>query len=318
MNDVTSVNSVLGAFWRAAAYCMHPRVVLVSLIPLLLAGAAVLGFGWWWWTSAVDTLRQALEAWWPTAAAFAWLDSVGAGGLRGLVAPLLIVAVALPLIVVLTLLLVALLMAPAIIRLVARRRFPTLERRRGSGPWQTGLWSLAFTALALLLMLVSLPLWLLPPLGLVLPALLWGWLAYRVFAFEVLAGHASADERRTLLREHRGPLLVMGMLCGAMGTAPALLLFVSATPMALVFAPLLLGLAVWLYTMVFAFAAAWFAHYELAALQALRTDEALRPPPTPARPPAGRVDPVGSSDAWPPSPSTSSPTPPPPPAESGR
>ncbi|MEO7244696.1 MAG: EI24 domain-containing protein [Rubrivivax sp.] len=314
---MNGVNSVIGAFWRAAAYCLHPRVMLVSLIPVLLAGAAVLGFGWWLWTPAVDTLRQALEAWWPSAAAFDWLQSVGAGGLRGLVAPLLIIAVAVPLVVVVTLLLVALLMAPAIIELVARRRFPALERRRGAGPWQTALWSLAFSALALLLMLVSLPLWLLPPLGLVLPALLWGWLAYRVFAFEVLAGHASADERRILLREHRGPLLVMGMLSGAMGAAPALLLFVSATPMALLFAPVLLVLAVWLYTLVFGFAAAWFAHYELAALEELRADEALRQTPTPGPPPAGPAAAVHRRDDWPlpaPPPRPSAP----PSAEAGR
>ncbi|MEP7282995.1 MAG: hypothetical protein ABI696_13530 [Rubrivivax sp.] len=94
---MNSVNSVMGAFWRAAAYCLHPRVMLVSLVPVLLAGAAVLGFGGWLWTPAVDTLRQALEAWWPSAAAFDWLGSVGAGGLRALVAPLLIIAVAVPL-----------------------------------------------------------------------------------------------------------------------------------------------------------------------------------------------------------------------------
>ena len=38
----------------------------------------------------------------------------------------------------------------------------------------------------------------------------------------------------------------------------------------LVFAPVLVLVSIWLYTLVFAFSALWFAHYLLAALQRLR------------------------------------------------
>ena len=40
----------------------------------------------------------------------------------------------------------------------------------------------------------------------------------------------------------------------------------------IVFAPVLVPLAVWIYTLVFAFSALWFAHYALSALQALRAE----------------------------------------------
>jgi hypothetical protein len=40
--------------------------------------------------------------------------------------------------------------------------------------------------------------------------------------------------------------------------------------MAVVLAPLLVPLAIWIYTFVFIFAALWFTHYGLAALSALR------------------------------------------------
>jgi hypothetical protein len=36
--------------------------------------------------------------------------------------------------------------------------------------------------------------------------------------------------------------------------------------MTLVFAPVLMAVSVWLYTLVFAFSALWFAHYLLGAL----------------------------------------------------
>jgi hypothetical protein len=121
---------------------------------------------------------------------------------------------------------------------------------------------------ALLALLLSVPLWFVPPLVMILPPLIWGWLTYRVFAFDVLAVHASADERRLLIRRHHVSLLGMGVVCGYLGALPSLLWALSAAT--LIFAPVLVIVSVWLYTLIFAFASSWFAHYLLAALQRLR------------------------------------------------
>jgi hypothetical protein len=114
-----------------------------------------------------------------------------------------------------------------------------------------------------------------PPLVLVLPPLIWGWLTYRVMSYDTLAEHAGADERRELLRRHRWPLLAMGVLAGYIGAAPSLLWAVSAT--LLIFAPVIVVVAIWLYTLVFAFSALWFAHYLLDALASLRRTQAAAP-----------------------------------------
>jgi hypothetical protein len=171
-------------------------------------------------------------------------------------------------IVIASLLMVALFMAPALVSLVVKRRFADLEAKRGAAFWQSMLWSLGCTLAALLALVISMPLWFVPPMVLLLPPLIWGWLTCRVMAFDVLAEHASVDERRTIMREHRWPLLAIGLICGYLGAAPTLLWAVGAA--ALIFAPLLILVSVWLYTLVFAFAALWFAHYALAALQRLR------------------------------------------------
>ena len=263
------MNRLLDAFWRAAAYCLHPRVIVLSLAPLLLAGGMTLAIGHFFWEPAVAGMRATLEGWALIDALLTWLEGLGGSGLRALIAPLVIVALALPVIVVLSLLLVALFMAPALVALVAKRRFADLEARRGAALWQSVLWSLGCTLLALLALLLSIPLWFVPPLVLIVPPLIWGWLTYRVMAFDVLAEHASVDERRTILREHRWPLLAIGVIAGYLGAAPTLLWALGAA--ALIFAPLLVLVSVWLYTLVFAFAALWFAHYALAALQQLRS-----------------------------------------------
>ncbi len=286
------------AFWRAAAYCLHPKVILWSLLPLLLAGGATALLGWAYWESSVAAVRGALEQWALVAAMMRWLDSIGAQTLHTLVAPLIVVALAVPVIVVVSLLLVALLMTPAIVDLVARRRFPQLERKQGGG-WVQGLaWSLLCTVAALVALVLSIPLWFVPPLVLLLPPLIWGWLTYRVLAFDVLAAHATAPERRQILREQRMPLLAMGVVSGYLGAAPSLLWAASAAT--LIFAPVLVLASVWLYTLVFAFSACWFAHFALAALQRLR---AAVPPPPPEQTPtptASGLTLVQPSDLQPP------------------
>ena len=84
-----------------------------------------------------------------------------------------------------------------------------------------------------------------------------------------------------ILHEQRWPLLAMGVVCGYLGAAPSLLWAVSAAT--LIFAPVLVLLSVWLYTLVFAFAACWFAHYLLAELARLRAAGAVPVPPAPER-----------------------------------
>jgi hypothetical protein len=169
------MNGLFDAFWRAGAYCLHPRVILLSLAPVLVAGGTVLGLGWLYWEPAVDGVQAALSYWTLGDAALRWLDNAGFGGVRALIAPLVVVVVAVPLVVMLSLLMVALLMTPSIVGLVARRRFPALEARHGASGLHTTLWSLWITVVALVLLAVSLPLWLLPIFGLVLPPLIWGW-----------------------------------------------------------------------------------------------------------------------------------------------
>ena len=269
------MSDLFDAFWRAVAYCLHPRVFLLSLLPIAVAGGAVGLLGWAYWESTVAAVRGALEQWSLVAAMLRWLDGIGMSHLRTLLAPLIVVALSVPLVVLVTLLLVTFFVTPAVVRLVARRRFPALAVRHGALWWQSLLWPLVCTAAALLALLLSVPLWFVPPLVLVLPPLIWGWLAYRVIGFDVLAQHATAQERRFVLRARRWPLLAMGVACGYLGALPSLVWVASATT--LILAPVLAVVSVWLYTVVFVFASCWFAHFALAELQRLREAEMAVP-----------------------------------------
>ena len=276
------MKELLDAFWRAAAYCLHPRVIALSLLPLVLMVTAALGLGYLFWDAALDAVNQTLDGWALLTAFFQWLERFGLGGLKAVLAPLIVVFLATPVIVIVALLAVSVLMTPSMLGLVAKRRFPELERKRGGSLWAGALGALLATLGALLALLVSVPFWLIPPLALVLPPLIWGWLTYRVLSYDVLAEHASREERRELIRRHRMPLLAMGVLAGLLGAAPGLV-WVSGGMFAAL-APVLVPAAIWIYTLVFAFASLWFAHFALAALVALRL-EREPPAPPPLEPP---------------------------------
>lgn len=261
------------SFWRAVAYCLRPRVMFLSLLPLLLMGGLFLGLGYLYWTSGTEALRLWLETATWLGGISTWLTSMGVVKLETVLAPLLLAFVVTPLIVVVSLLVVSLLMTPALTALVANRRFPTLERLRGGSLIASVWWSLTSALLALVALLVSVPLWLIPPLILILPPLIWGWLTYRVMAFDALAEHASREERQEIFSRHRLPLLGIGVFCGYLGAAPSIMWASGVVFIAL--APLMVPLAIWVYTLVFAMSSLWFAHYCLAALRDLRAERTV-------------------------------------------
>ncbi len=261
---------LLDSFWRAAAYCLHPRVIVLSLLPLVLMAGLALGVGWLFWEPAIDAVRATFDSWAILKTLIGWLEGWGLANLKAVLAPMIVVFISTPVIVVLSLLLVAAFMTPAMLTLVANRRFPLLERKHGGSFFGSAFGALWATLAALFALLVSIPLWFVPPLVLIIPPLIWGWLTYRVMTYDVLAEHASADERRELVGRHRTMLLGMGVMTGYLGAAPSLVWASGA--IAIVFALVLVPIAIWIYTLVFAFAALWFAHFALAALQDLRRE----------------------------------------------
>src|SRR3989344_158404 len=198
---------LLDSFWRAAAYCLRPRVMALSVLPLLLMVGLALGLGYFYWDGAVRGMRALLDASPLLASFWNWLQGWGLGDVTSVVAPLMVVLAVAPALVVVSLLVVAVLMTPALVALVADRRFPVLERKKGGSFIASVAWSVSSTVLALIALVVSVPLWLVPPLVLILPPLIWGWLTYRVMVFDALADHASKEERQEIFRRHRSSLL---------------------------------------------------------------------------------------------------------------
>ena len=259
---------LLDSFWRAAGYCLMPRIIALSLLPLLLISLVAAGGAYLYWAAAVAWMQALLEGSSWLQMLWGWLHGFGVDNLSMMLAPLLVLMLVTPLVVIVCVLAVAVLMAPAIVDLVAQRRFAQLRRERGGSFFTSVLWSLGSTLAELVALILSVPLWLIPPLVLVLPPLIWGWLTYRVMAFDALAEHASTPERQEIFKTHRLSLLAIGVLTGFLGAAPAIV-WASGLVFAAAFF-VLVPVAIWIYTLVFAFSSLWFTHFCLAALQRLR------------------------------------------------
>jgi hypothetical protein len=266
------------AFWRALIHSIHPRVLVLTLWPLL-ASSAALGLIWWqagpWVLQAMRTLVTQLPL-------LPWLNH----GLTDSLAQAVVMLLCLSVAVMVALLVVSVLLTPALVTLVARGRFPLLQSLYRTPWWAAAWWSLSSTVMALLWWVLSMPLWLLPLGSALLPPLVWGWLTFRVLAHDALAEHALEAERDQLLRQHRMPLLFMGVVSAYLGAAPAHLLMLAAWAasavgalaagsgvtalgaLAAVAIPVALGGSIWIYTLVFAWSSLWFTHYLLEALAA--------------------------------------------------
>jgi hypothetical protein len=265
------MNDLLRSFGRALTSALHPRMLWLTFMPF---AAATIGWGlvlWFFWQTLTGATRTWLEGWSFTTTLYNLFGWLGFSSLHAVIAPFIVIAVAIPLIVVTVLLLIATLSMPAVVRHLSARQFAGLEMRRG-GTWYGSLaHSLVTTVICLVLLVVTLPLWLVPPFFVLIPPLLWGWLTYRVMTYDALALHASADERRALIRRYRLPLLLIGVASGLLGSLPTLL-WASSVWLIVLF-PVITAVTIWIYAFILVFSALWFGYYCLRALQRMRADE---------------------------------------------
>ncbi len=173
---LAAMGLLLDSFWRAAAYCLRPRVIALSLLPLVLMALLAMGLGYFYWDVAVQAMRTLLDASSLLASVWGWLQGWGLGDVTAVMAP----------------------------------------------------------------------------------------------------DHASKEERQEIFRRHRSSLLSIGIVTGYLGAAPSIV-WASGVVFAAAFF-VLVPLAIWIYTLVFAFSSLWFTHYGLAALQRLRDERSANMP----------------------------------------
>ena len=238
----TAWQSVSSALKRAGRDLFTARMLALVLLPMCVALLVWGGLAWWQgaaWQAHVTALLAAT----PLHTFASW---AGADWLLTYGALFLVILLWLPAVYVTALLITSLALMPFIVGQVGARTHAGLARRQGgtfSGSLMNGLYA---STVYLVAWLLTLPLWLLGPLGLLMSIWLNTWLNRRLFLYDALAEHADADELRRLRRADAGPVLGLS----------ALLSLLHMVPLAGLLAPVYMGLA--------------FAHYGLERLRLLR------------------------------------------------
>ena len=269
--------TVFTSFFRALMAQLHPRMLLLTLLPFIVA-LGVWGVALW---LGLQPLIDQLQAWFSDYGLFRWtgdmLDSLGLASLRTLLVPLIAMWLLLPLMVLSALLLVNLMAMPVIANYVGDRFYPQLERREG-GSIKASLWlSLSSFVIYLLAWLIVLPLNLVPLFAVLVQPLLWGWLTARVMAYEALSSFADEHELSIILKQ-QFPLLMIGVVTGSLGAAPGLLWLGGVV--SVIFFPVFAAAAIWMYLLIFVFSGLWFQFYCLDSLAAMRNMPIVNLDPT--------------------------------------
>jgi len=266
-----SMQQVFKSFGLALVGTMHPRMLWLSLRPFLIVSILWGSLIWLTWTPALEMLSIFLT----TSIFTSWIQDVliwaGFENARAWIAPLFFVMLLIPLISISLLVFIAFTTVPTIVKVVTRQNaYQDLEQKKGGGFFGSLIYTVWSALICLALVMLTLPVWWVPPLVAVLPPLLWGWLTMRLMSYDVLAQHATSQERDTLLQRHRWPLLAMGIFSGMLGAVPTF--FWATSALALVLFPIVSFVALWIYSLIFVFAALWFTHYLFEALKELRRE----------------------------------------------
>lgn len=205
------------------------RMLWLMIWPVLAAMAlwAVLAFLFW---TPLQNAWQWLFDYFGLAEWFTGIEPAWIGAVLQVILHLMLFV---PLVMLTALVLTAIFGMDSMVNIVSERFYPALEKRRGGGI--IGSSANAFTAVVVYLGLwiVTLPLWLLGPIGAVIPFITAGYLNQRLFRYDALAIHADAVELKTIVEKNKGDLWVLGILLG----------FVQFMPLLNFFAPVFTGLA---------------------------------------------------------------------------
>jgi CysZ protein len=208
---------------------IEPRILAIVLLPM--AGSLVLWtlLAWIFWDAWTGAIAGAAGS--TTVAG--WLKGWGAAWVIDSAAVLLVVIAILPAIYITALVITEIIAMPVIVKFVGERYYANLERAAGG----TIAGSLVNAAIGItvfaVLWIVTLPLWLTGIGAILAPVLTSAYLNQRMFRYDALAEHASAEELQRVIRTSRGDLFVLGVLL-------SLLLYV---PLVNLLVPVLSGLA---------------------------------------------------------------------------
>jgi CysZ protein len=213
---------VITAVMRAFRDLGDRRVIAIMLLPVLASLVIWLVIILWFWQSWVMVLGDAIgSTQWAR-----WLRDWGAQWLVNGMGALALIALMIPALLVTNVVIAEIFALPALVKLVSARDYPMLERHHGGTMVGGTINACVGITIFLLVFVLTLPLWLLGPVGLIAGALNSAYLAQRLFRYDALSEHAGAGEYDALVKRSRGRLFLLGLTLSPLNYVPFVNLFV--------------------------------------------------------------------------------------------
>ena len=242
---------VAQAFKRALVSQCHPNMLLAILLPFVIALLGALLLLWLFWTPLTGWLDMQASEWAFVNDADAWMLGVGLFSLKLYLVPIVAVIILLPLSGILGLAIAAIFVMPLVLRHVSAREYVSVARQ-GRNATAYSVWNAIWVSCVFAAgWLLTLPLWLVPPVGILLSIFWWAFAFSRMMRVDAIVEHASPQERAILLKRHNTGFWVIGLVCALLNLLPP----------AWIILPVYAGLV--------------NAHYGLEALRRLREERVI-------------------------------------------
>ncbi|TAM86470.1 MAG: EI24 domain-containing protein [Candidimonas sp.] len=239
------------AFRRALVSQCHPKMILALFLPFVIALLGAIALLWVFWTPLTAWLNGEAAGWTALNDVDQWMVTLGLFSLKLYLIPFLALCILLPLSGILGLVIAAIFVMPIVLNHLDHRNYKGLARR-GEYAGTVGTWNAVWVGLLFMAgWLLTMPLWLIPPLAIVLPVFWWAFAFTRMLRVDAIVEHASAAERKILWRRHNRQLWAIGACLAVANLLPP----------------------AWLILPVFS--ALVFAHFGLEALRQLRQEASV-------------------------------------------
>jgi uncharacterized protein involved in cysteine biosynthesis len=235
------MNPMIEALSRAFRDLFQFRILWIVLWPIVTAVLMWFVLGVVFWGVFSDWITSGLTA----LGIKTWLEGIEPQWIAHSIQAIAHLILFIPLVFVTALVITALFAMPMLIRLVAERDYPQLERKNGGSIGGNLLNALLAICIFVVIWALTIPLWLIG-VGVIIPFIAAAYLNQRLFRYDALAEHASREEMKVLFTTNQSSLWGIGLLTGITQFVPILNLF----------APVLSGLA--------------FVHFGLGRLANLR------------------------------------------------
>ncbi|WP_413287851.1 EI24 domain-containing protein [Bdellovibrio sp. HCB337] len=230
------MDKIFRALKQSFQACGNPRILFLLFLPFMLAVfvGLVLFFtlGTWWITAASTGIEQSFVMQYISEK---WniLSSDSAASVSYFFVLIVTILLLIPFSYLVAVILVSLVLLPFILRILEKKDYPSLDKKRG-GSFSGSLWNtLKVSVIYLVALSGTLFLWLVPGFAIVIPLLLSAYLNKNLFVYDVLEEFASVEERQRIEKENRGLLYGLGVILG----------LINYVPLAFVVAPTFASLA---------------------------------------------------------------------------